>query len=80
MNLVTAVYEQQRILFESGTHSIPQRIVSLAQPWVRPIVRGKPHADTEFGAKLHISLEDGFAHIDLRSLSLFLYEKSENLL
>ena len=56
LNVVTTVYEQQRIMFESGTHSIPRRIVSLAQPWVRPIVRGKAHANTEFGPKLHISL------------------------
>jgi len=33
LNVVTTVYEQQRIMFESGTHSIPRRIVSLAQPW-----------------------------------------------
>ena len=64
MNLVTTVYEQQRLMFERGTHSIPRRIVSLAQPWVRPIVRGKAHANTEFGAKLHISLVDGYARIE----------------
>ena len=51
LNLVTTVYEQQRIMFENGSHSIPGRIVSLAQPWVRPIVRGKVCANTEFGAK-----------------------------
>ena len=51
-------------MFESGTHSIPRRIVSLAQPWVRPIVWGKPHANTKFGAKLHISLVDGYARIE----------------
>lgn len=38
LNIATTVYEQQRIMFESGSHSIPQRIVSLALPWVRPIV------------------------------------------
>ena len=64
MNIVTTVFEQQRIMFESGTHSIPRRIVSLAQPWVRPIVRGKTHVNTEFGAKLHISLVDGYARIE----------------
>ena len=64
LNIVTTVYEQQRLMFESGTHSIPQRIVSLAQPWVRPIVRGKAHANTEFGPKLHISLVDGYARIE----------------
>ena len=64
MNIVTTVYEQQRLMFESRTHSIPQRIVSLAQPWVRPIVRGKAHANTEFGSKLHISLVNGYARIE----------------
>lgn len=64
MNLLTTVYEQQRILFETKTHSISQRIVSLSQPFVRPIVRGKARAKTEFGAKLHISLADGYARIE----------------
>ena len=34
MNLVTTVYEQQRIMQETHTHRIPGRIVSLFQPWV----------------------------------------------
>ena len=76
MNLVTTVYEQQRIMFEEGTHSVPRRIVSLAQPWVRPIVRGKAHANTEFGAKLHISLVDGYARIE--RLSFEPYNESED--
>ena len=77
LNIVTTVYEQQRIMFESGTHSIPRRIVSLAQPWVRPIVRGKAHANTEFGAKLHISLVDGYARIERLSFEPF--HESEDL-
>ncbi|WP_300692551.1 hypothetical protein [uncultured Oscillibacter sp.] len=64
LNIVTTVYEQQRIMFDSGTHSISRRIVSLAQPWIRPIVREKTHANTEFGSKLHISLVDGYARIE----------------
>ena len=77
MNIVTTVYEQQRIMFESGTHSIPRRIVSLAQPWVRPIVRGKAHANTEFGSKLHISLVDGYARIERLDFEPF--NESEDL-
>ena len=76
LNLVTTVYEQQRIMFESGKHSIPRRIVSLAQPWVRPIVRGKVRAGTEFGAKLHISLVDGYARIE--RLDFEAYNESED--
>ena len=71
LNLVTTVYEQQRIMFEDRTRSVPHRIVSLAQPWVRPIVRGKPHANTEFGTKLHISLVDGYARIERLDFEAF---------
>ena len=71
LNLVTTVYEQQRIMFEDRTRSVPHRIVSLAQPWVRPIVRGKLHALTEFGAKLHISLVDGYARIERLDFEAF---------
>ena len=77
LNIVTTVYEQQRIMFESGTHSIPQRIVSLSQPWVRPIVRGKAHANTEFGSKLHISLVNGYARIERLDFEPF--NESEDL-
>ncbi len=62
LNVVTTVYEQPRLMFESRNHSIPRRIVSLAQPWT--IVRGKAHANTGSGAKLHVSLVDGYAKIE----------------
>lgn len=77
LNIITTVYEQQRLMFESGTHSIPRRIVSLAQPWVRPIVRGKTHTNTEFGSKLHISLVDGYARIERLDFEPF--NESEDL-
>jgi len=64
LNLLTTVYEQQHMMFVSGSHSIPRRIVSLSQPHVRPIPRGKARAKTEFGAKLHISMVDGYARIE----------------
>lgn len=63
LNILTILYQQQQYMFQNRTHSVPNRIVSISQPWVRPIVRGKAHANTEFGAKLHISLVDGYARI-----------------
>lgn len=45
--------------------------MSIAQPWVRPIVRGKTHANTEFGAKLHISVVDGYARIERLSFDAY---------
>ena len=71
LNTITALYEQQRYMFEQRVHSIPDRIVSLSQPWIRPIVRGKAHANTEFGAKLHISMVNGYARIERLSFDAF---------
>jgi len=69
--LLTTLYKQQQTMRESHSHSIPNRIVSLSQPWIRPIVRGKAKAKTEFGAKLHISLVDGYARIERLSFDAF---------
>lgn len=71
LNTITTLYEQQLYMFEQRVHSVPDRIVSLSQPWVRPIVRGKAHANTEFGAKLHISMVDGYARIERLSFDAF---------
>jgi len=71
LNIITTIYEQQRIMYETNTHSIPDRIVSFSQPWIRPIVRGKAKVKTEFGAKLHVSLMDGYARIERLSFDAF---------
>lgn len=70
-NTLTTLYEQQLYMYEHRVHSVPDRIVSIRQPWVRPIVRGKAHANTEFGAKLHISMVDGYARIERLSFDAF---------
>lgn len=44
--------------------SAENRIVSLNQPHIRPIPRGKANAKTEFGAKLAISVVGGYAFAD----------------
>ena len=49
---------------ESRTQRVDNRIVSVAQPHVRPIKRGKAGRDTEFGAKLSLSVVDGFSFIN----------------
>lgn len=58
------VYRQQRLMYESQTHKVSGRIVSLSQPHVRPIVRGKAKSPVEFGAKISVALVDGFAFVD----------------
>ena len=45
-------------MYDENKHTIKDRIVSLFQPHVRSIVRGKAKAKTEFGAKTEISVVD----------------------
>lgn len=58
------VYEQQEEMHRTHTHRTDHHIVNIHQPHVRPIVRGKENAKTEFGSKIQMSLVGGFAFID----------------
>ena len=64
MLVIRTLYEQQAIMFQNHVHTIEDRIVSIHQPHVRPIVRGKAQAKVEFGPKIHISLIDGITFLD----------------
>ncbi|MBN2981764.1 IS5 family transposase [Cohnella algarum] len=59
--VIQELVRQQQAMYDKRTHSVPDRIVSIAQPHVRPIVRGKARANVEFGAKLAISVVNGYA-------------------
>lgn len=69
--VVTKLYEQQQQMYDEKSHSIDDRIVSIHQPHVRPIVRGKANAHTEFGAKIQVCLMNGFAFLDDLSWDAF---------
>lgn len=62
--VVSEVYRQQQLMYDQGCHRIDDRIVSITQPHVRPIVRGKSGTPVEFGAKLSVSCVDGHAFLD----------------
>jgi hypothetical protein len=62
--VIHEVYRQQQWMFDHHENRIADRIVSISQPHVRPIKRGKASAATEFGAKISASLVDGFAFVD----------------
>ena len=67
LQVIRTLYTQQEYMYRTKTHKVPDRIVSISQHWVRPIVRGKENADVEFGAKVEMSIVDGFLRIeDLR--------------
>jgi hypothetical protein len=69
--VIQTLYDQQMQMFKTKTHSIEHRIVSIHQPHVRPIVRGKSQAKVEFGAKIHVSIIDGISFLDELSWDAF---------
>jgi hypothetical protein len=71
LETIRMLYSQQREMHATKTHRTDDRIVSIAQPHVRPIVRGKAGAATEFGAKVAVSMVDGYAFIDHLSWDSF---------
>jgi len=69
--VIQELYRQQKAMYDSKTNSTDSRIVSISQPHVRPIVRGKAGAPVEFGAKIEVSIVDGYAFIDKLSWENF---------
>ena len=64
---IIKLYAQQKQMYDEHTHKVEDRIVSIAQPWLRPIVRGKANASVEFGAKAATARIGGFSfmiHMD----------------
>ncbi len=78
--VVTEVYRQQLWMYENESNRIDDRIVSITQPHIRPIVRGKAGKPVEFerggrcfasslsnhavGAKLSVSSFENYVFLD----------------
>lgn len=62
--VIHEVYRQQQQMYDPKSRRIDERIVSISQPHVRPIVRGKAGTPVEFGAKIAISCVAGFVFLD----------------
>ncbi len=76
--IIRTAYAQQKFMYDTDTHSCLDRIVSIFQPHVRPIPRGKTKAQIEFGSKLGVSLDQGFARIN--TFSWDAYHESGDLI
>lgn len=68
---IEKVYDQQKQLFDNPKESIKDRIVSLHQPHIRPIVRGKELKRVEFGPKVHMLRIGGINLIEKFSFDNF---------
>ena len=69
---ILMLYGQQKYMYDNKVHSVEHRIVSITQPWIRPVVRGKARAAVEFGAKFDLSLgSEGYGHIEKISFEAY---------
>lgn len=75
--IIQHLYSQQDGMYKSKQRRCDDRIVSISQPHVRPIVRGKASKSTEFGAKVNVSMTEGLAFID--HLGWDAYNESKDL-
>jgi len=55
---------KQKIMYDGHLRRIDDRIVSISQPHIRPIKRGKAGKQTEFRAKISVNLVDGVAFVN----------------
>ena len=62
--VIHTLHDQQSEMHRQRCHRCADRIVSISQPHVRPIVRGKVSQRVEFGAKISASHVDGFVLLD----------------
>ena len=51
-------------MYDARKHQVSDRIVSIRQPHIRPIIRGKARSDVEFGAKVSLSVIEKFLYGD----------------
>jgi hypothetical protein len=77
LTAIFKMYHQQEKMFRTKTHTCADRILSIFQPHVRAIVRGKAKARTEFGAKIGASIVEGYTFIDHHSWEA--YNESQDL-
>ncbi len=76
--IIQTLNDQQRGMYSTKSHSCKDRIVSVDQPQVRPIVRGKAGKKTEFGTKVGLTLAMGIAKAE--TLSWDAYNESADLI
>ena len=75
--VIQHVFFQQEKMYNDQVYTHPNRIISIHQPHVRAILRGKAKNRIEFGAKIGVSIDRSYARID--TLSWDAYNESADL-
>ncbi len=71
LRTIKKVLEQQTFLQSHPANELKDRVVSLAKPYIRPIVRGKENKRVEFGMKAHLLQSDGISYFDCMDFNAF---------
>lgn len=71
LSTIEKIKQQQWSLYFGKESRVPNRIVSLHKPYIRPIVRGKETKPVEFGAKVNKLQVDGISFIEHLSFDAF---------
>lgn len=71
LGVIRILFDQQWYMYTHKTHRVENRIISLQQPYIRPIQRGKANAKVEFGAKVDCSLSEGVIDIERFDFNAF---------
>jgi hypothetical protein len=69
--VICELHRQQNAMYTNRTHECEKRNVSLRQPHVRPIVRGKAGRRYEFGQKLALSVVNRYTFLERQSFENF---------
>lgn len=65
LETIRQLYLQQKEIFDRHAHRVENRIVSISQPYIRPIVRGKAKTQVEFDTKYDVSIDEkGHARLE----------------
>jgi len=63
LRVIHETWRQQKEMYDENKHSLADRIVSIYQPHVRPMPRGKDKASVEFGSKHLVMYKDGYTQV-----------------
>jgi len=69
--IIQQLYAQQQQMYKSRIRRCDDRIISISQPHVRPIVRGKAGKPVEFGSKISVSMMGKLTFVDHLSWDAF---------
>ncbi|MBS0993016.1 transposase, partial [Lacticaseibacillus paracasei] len=71
LTIIRKLYEQQTAMYRQHTHRVADRIISLDQPEIRPIIRGKAKDPVEFGPKIDVSISHGVVAVERFAFNAF---------